>query len=304
MDYQGILEEIQEETRALRTEGRVADYIPDLTCVPRGKFGLALQTVDGDSYAVGDSQESFSLQSISKTFTLSFALTHAAHDLWLRVGREPSGSRFDSLVQLEYEHGRPRNPFINAGALVVSDLVLLHANDARAELLHFIRKLTGTNSIEFDQRIAESELANGFRNAALANFLKSHGKLDNSVEDVLRFYSAHCSLSMNCQVLAKSYLFLANAGVLPWSDEIAMTTSESKKINALLLTCGIYDGVGDFAYRVGMPAKSGVGGGIVAVIPGKLSIAVWSPGLDSAGNSLAGIRALELFTSKIGLSVF
>ncbi len=304
MNYQRVLDEIIEEVRPCLEEGAVADYIPMLAAVPKSKFGMAVQTTDGQSFRAGDADENFSVQSISKVYTLTLALKYEGDALWQRVGREPSGTPFNSLVQLEYENGIPRNPFINAGAIVIADIVRSRAPDCRQTLLDFVRARSDNPSIECDPDVARSERQHGYRNAALANFIKSFGNLENDVEDVLDFYFYQCSLSMSCLDLAKAVAYLANGGRCPWSGEQVLSASQAKRINAVMLTCGTYDAVGDFAFRVGMPGKSGVGGGIVAVIPGRLSVAVWSPGLNPKGNSLAGTQALELFTTKTGISIF
>ncbi len=305
VDVQAVLEEIRDEVRPLLREGKVADYIPRLAGVPRDKFGLAVVTLDGRVFAAGDAREPFSIQSISKVYALTLALEFVGDDLWKRVGREPSGSAFNSLVQLEYEGGVPRNPFVNAGAHVVADVLLSHAPDPRALALDFVRRRAGGHgAADDDPAVARSEREHGQRNAALANFVASFGNLRNPVERVLDFYFFQCSLAMNCVDLARSFAFLANRGVCPWTDERVLTSSQAKRINALLLTCGTYDAAGDFAYEVGIPAKSGVGGGIVGVIPGHLAVCVWSPGLNAKGNSLAGTAALERFTTKTGLSIF
>jgi glutaminase len=305
VDFQAILEEIHSEVQSAIPQGKVADYIPKLAAVPLEKFGMAVQTLDGDLYTIGDARENFSIQSISKAYTLTLALQFVGEDrLWERVGREPSGSPFNSLVQLEYENGIPRNPFINAGALVIVDILLSNSKNPEQTLLDFIRKGSNNPGINFDPEVAASEKETGFRNSALANFLKSYGNLENNVDAVLNTYFLQCSLSMNCVDLAKSFMMLANHGVSPWSGKQILTISQAKRINSLMLTCGTYDAVGDFAYRVGLPGKSGIGGGIAAFIPGKLSVSVWSPGLNSHGNSHAGTLALELFTTKTGMSIF
>jgi len=304
MDIQHILEEILAEVQPLLHQGQVASYIPQLAAVPADKLGMALQTVDGAVYAVGDATERFSIQSISKIFTLTLAMQLAGDALWQRVGREPSGNPFNSLIQLEYENGKPRNPFINAGALVVTDVILSHLDDAKATVRNIVRALCGKADVDFDLTVARSEQATGHRNKAMAYFLKSFSNLDNEPERVLDAYFHHCSLTMSCLELCEAVLFLANNGIAPLSGDMVMSSSQVKYINSLLLTCGTYDAVGDFAYRVGLPGKSGVGGGIVAVMPGHFSLCVWSPGLDASGNSLAGTKALELFTTRTGISVF
>ncbi len=305
MDFQAILEEIHKEVQPVIPQGKVADYIPKLAAVPIEKFGMAVQTLDGDLFTIGNAKENFSIQSISKAYTLTLALQFIGENrLWERVGREPSGNPFNSLVQLEYENGIPRNPFINAGALVIVDIILSNSKNPKQTLLDFVRQRSDNPEIEFDAEVAASEKETGFRNSALANFLKSYGNLENDVEAVLNAYFLQCSLSMNCVDLAKSFMMLANHGLSPWSGKQILTSSQAKRINSLMLTCGTYDAVGDFAYRVGLPGKSGIGGGIAAFIPGKLSVCVWSPGLNSHGNSLAGTLALELFTTKTGMSIF
>ncbi len=305
MDLQIILEEIYKEVQPFISHGKVADYIPKLAAVPLEKFGMAIQTLDGDLFTIGDAVENFSIQSISKAYTLTLALQFIGEDrLWKRVGREPSGNPFNSLVQLEYENGIPRNPFINAGALVLVDIILSNSKNPSQTLLDYVRQRSDNPGIDFDAEVAASEKKTGFRNSALANFLKSFGNLENNVDSVLDAYFHQCSLSMNCIDLAKSFMMLANHGLSPWSGKQVLTESQAKRINSLMLTCGTYDAVGDFAYRVGLPGKSGVGGGIAAFVPGKLSVCVWSPGLNSYGNSLAGTLALELLTTKTGMSIF
>ncbi|MBU1344565.1 MAG: glutaminase [Proteobacteria bacterium] len=304
-DFRQILEEIHEEVKPVITQGKVADYIPMLAAVPLKKFGMAVQTLDGKLFTIGDAEEHFSIQSISKAYTLTLALQFVGEEmLWKRVGREPSGNPFNSLVQLEYENGIPRNPFINAGALVLVDIILSHSKNAGQTILEFVRERSDNSNINYDKEVAASEKSTGFRNAALANFLKSYGNLHNTVEEVLDTYFLQCSLRMNCIDLARSFLVLANHGLSPWSGKQILTKSQAKRINSLMLTCGTYDAVGDFAYRVGLPGKSGIGGGIIAFIPGLLCVSVWSPGLNSNGNSLAGTLALELFTTKTGMSIF
>lgn len=303
-DFQAILDQIRDEVRPLLTQGTVADYIPRLAGVPREKFGMAVVTLDGKLYQTGDATEAFSVQSLSKVYTLTLALQSVGDRLWQRVGREPSGNAFNSLVQLELENGLPRNPFINAGALVVADVVLGATANPRAALLARVRGCAANPSLRDDPEVAGSEKEHGFRNAALANFIRSFDNLDHAVEEVLDFYFYQCSLAMSCVDLARGFLFLANRGRCPWSGESVLSADQAKRINALMLTCGTYDAAGDFAYHVGMPAKSGVGGGIVGVIPNQLAVAVWSPALNAKGNSLAGSAALELFTTKTGLSIF
>lgn len=304
LEYQTILEEIAYEITPFLNEGSVADYIPELANVAPTQFAMSLMCVDGRSFHVGDFDKRFSIQSISKLFTLAMAMQCADDTLWERVGKEPSGSAFNSLVQLEYENGIPRNPFINAGALVVTDIILSHLPDAHASVLAFLRKLTEKEDINFDFHVAKSEANTGYRNQAMANFLKSFGNLEHDPHRVLNAYFHHCSIAMSTQELARAGLFLANQGVQPWLEDPVITARQVKRLNALMLTCGTYDSVGDFAYRVGLPAKSGVGGGILATLPNRFSVCVWSPRLNAKGNSYAGTKALELLTTKAKLSIF
>ncbi len=303
-DYNKLLEEIVQEIKPIIGEGKVAGYIPALAKIDPQKFGVTISTINGNTFSIGDVNEKFSVQSISKVFTLTLAFSKLGEEIWSRVGREPSGNAFNSLVQLEYERGIPRNPFINAGAIVITDILISLLDDPYAELLDFIRLLSGSEDIRYDAKVAQSERENGFTNAALVNFLKSHHNIKNDVEKVLDVYFHHCSITMTTNELSKSFLYLSNHGCIPKSKHNILTKSQAKRINALMLTCGTYDEAGDFAYLVGMPGKSGVGGGIAAIIPNELSIAVWCPALNKKGNSLAGMKALELFTTKTGMSIF
>ena len=265
---------------------------------------MAVCSIDGDEWVTGDADEPFSIQSISKVFSLLLALEIQGSKLWDRVGREPSGTAFNSLVLLEAENGYPRNPFINAGALVVTDCITTQSTSPILRLLALVRNLSGNQDIHIDEEVAWSEETHGYLNAAIANFLKSHGNLHSDVETVLHAYFRQCAIAMSCRDLARSFLPLANKGVDIKTGKQFFSSSRAKRVNSLLLTCGLYDGVGNFAFRVGLPAKSGVGGGIVAVIPGHMSLCVWSPELDALGNSQVGTAALELFSEKTQLSIF
>lgn len=304
IDYQSIIEEIYKEVFPLTNSGKVADYIPELGKIDPSQLGIAIVTLDGKIYETGASRINFSIQSISKVFTLTLAMKFMQNTLWEKVGKEPSGNPFNSLVQLEYESGKPRNPFINAGAITIADCINTHSENALDTIIQLIRNLSQNPSINYDPQVAQSEEEHGHRNAALAHFMKSFGQINSFVDELLDVYYKHCSISMNCLDLAKAFLFLANHGIHPETNEIFLTKSQAKRINSLMLTCGMYDASGEFAYRVGIPGKSGVGGGIAAIIPNLLSICVWSPGLDKYGNSLAGTMALELFTTKTGISIF
>lgn len=303
MHYGDLLQSIITELEPSRGSGQVADYIPPLKRVDPTRFGIALMTVDGDMHVAGDADMRFSIQSISKVFALTLAMQHARDDLWTRLGREPSGTRFNSLVQLEHERGIPRNPFINAGALVVTDAILEALTDAKGTFLDLVRDLSDAADAGFDLEVAQGEKDTGFTNTAMAWFIKSFGNLHADPESVLDAYFHHCAMALSCRELARAGIFLANGGCT-LDGTCMLSPQHTKRVNALMMTCGAYDAVGDFAFRVGLPAKSGVGGGILAVLPQHFSVCVWSPGLDAAGNSLLGIRALELLTERSGLSVF
>ncbi len=304
MDYQEIISGIYRDVKPFFGQGKVADYIPALARVHPSQLGIAVETLDGHRARAGQADTRFSIQSISKVFTLAMAFGMEGNALWERVGVEPSGNPFNSLVQLEFEHGKPRNPFINAGALVVTDVLCSRYADPKAEILKFIRKTSGVEDISFDEEVADSEQQTGHRNRALAWFLKSCGNLSSDVDTVLDVYFHQCAIAMSCAELSRAFLFLANHGILPSTGEQLLTHSQAKRLNAILLTCGFYDQAGEFAFRVGMPGKSGVGGGVAAIIPGELAVTVWSPELNDQGNSVVGMQALEWFTTRTGRSIF
>ncbi len=303
-DYQTIIEQIHNDLLKHKSYGEVAAYIPELAMVDAEKFGVCLSTIDGQIYHVGDWQEHFSIQSIVKVMLLSMAYTKLGGQLWQRVGVEPSGTPFNSLGTLEHDNGIPRNPFSNAGALVVCDVLLDVYDDPKQAILEMFRDISGDPGIEFDPVVAASEKATGYRNVALVNFLRSLGNINNHVEQVFNLYLDCCSISMNSEQLARSFLVYANNGKTLDGQTQLLNSSQTKRMNAIMLTCGFYDEAGDFAYQVGLPGKSGVGGGIVAVLPKHFSIAVWSPRLNEKGNSYRGLKFLERFTSATGESIF
>lgn len=298
-----LLDRIALDVEADDAHGTSADYIPALARVDPNRFGMAVAELDGTVHGVGEWQQPFSIQSMSKVFTLALVLAQAdGAEVWRRVGREPSGDPFNSLVQLEYEDGIPRNPFINSGALVVTD-ELARYGDAADGLLDFLRTESGSPGIAFDTEVTASETEHGDRNRALAYFMAAYGNMRHPVPEVLDQYVRQCSISMSCADLARSALFLARHGIRNDGSRL-LGQSEAKRVNALMLTCGTYDAAGQFAYRVGLPAKSGVGGGILAIVPGRCAVCVWSPGLDKRGNSVAGATALDSFTTLTGWSIF
>ena len=305
-DLARLVREIAEEMAAIPDRGDVATYIAPLAAVDPDRFGLCVVTADGGVHLAGDALEPFSIQSISKVFALTQALGKVGEALWQRVGREPSGTAFNSIVQLEREQGIPRNPFINAGALVVADVNLAgHApRVAIGELLRFVRHLAEDDSIAIDEPVARAEQATGFRNIALANYMKAFGNIRHQPELTLGVYFHQCAIAMNCLQLAMAGRYLMHGGLLQPGGARIVPSRRARRINALMLTCGHYDASGDFAFRVGLPGKSGVGGGILAIAPGRASIAVWSPGLNASGNSQIGTLALERLAETTGWSVF
>lgn len=304
MDYQKILTQIQEELNHYDVYGEVASYIPELAKVDPKKFGMYLSCLDSGNFEFGDSRERFSIQSISKVFTLSIAMRLLGEELWERVHVEPSGDPFNSLTQLEYESGVPRNPFINSGALVIADILVSNLKDPKAELLEFVRKISGNPDIEYDLNIFKSEKSTGYRNYALVNYMKALGNIKNEVEPIVDFYFHQCSLAMSCKDLANAFMIFANGGKLPGTGEKILSPKKVKRINSLMHSCGFYDEAGEFSFEVGLPGKSGVGGGIVAVHPNQFAVAVWSPILNEKGNSELGMAALEKLTTLTGYSIF
>ncbi|WP_336277623.1 glutaminase B [Cronobacter dublinensis] len=300
-----LLASILEQVRPLASQGKVADYIPALADVPADRLGIAVCTVNGECFCAGDADERFSIQSISKVLSLVLAMgRYDDSEIWQRVGKDPSGQPFNSLVQLELEQGKPRNPFINAGALVVCDMLQTRLSAPKQRMLEVVRSLCGAQDIAYDTRVARSEFEHSARNAAIAYLMKSFGNFHNDVITVLQNYFHYCALKMSCAELARTFLFLANQGRAAHPDTPVISPVQARQVNALMATSGMYESSGEFAWRVGMPGKSGVGGGIIAVVPHEMSIAVWSPALDSAGNSLAGIAALEILAREIGRSIF
>jgi glutaminase len=304
MNYQQLLDGLYEKVKNEVDKGKVATYIPELKKVNPDNFGINLHTISCQSYSCGDYQKRFSIQSISKVFALTMVLKLIGKKLWKRIGVEPSGDPFNSLVQLEFEKGIPRNPMINSGALVVCDILISKLKDPKKEFLAFVRKLANNDTIEYNKNVIISEKAYGFKNAAHVNLMKSFKNIKNEIDTVLDLYYHICSIEMNCEELSKTFLLYANGGVLTYNDERILSTSRTKRINAIMQLCGLYDEAGEFSFKVGLPGKSGVGGGIVAVHPGKYCITVWSPRLNKKGNSFKGFQVLEMFTTETESSIF
>ena len=304
MDFKTIIEEIYHNIKRVENKGELASYIPELAYINPENFGIHISTLEQNNFGIGNYEEKFSIQSIAKVLSLSLAYRMVGEKIWERLDVEPSGTPFNSLVQLEVDNGIPRNPFINAGAIVISDILISNLENPKADFLAFVRGLSDNSELNYSNEVASSEKEIGFRNIALCNFIKSFGNIKNDPTEVLDFYFDLCSLEMTCKELSDSFLFLANNGRRIIDDIAILTKSQSKRINALMQTCGFYDESGEFAFKVGLPGKSGVGGGIIAVHPNQYAIAVWSPKLNPKGNSYRGMLFLEEFTTRSELSIF
>ncbi|SDW66756.1 glutaminase [Litoreibacter albidus] len=296
------LSRIEKYMRKAPDKGLVANYIPELATVDPNQFAMSVCLANGQQFSCGDVTTRFSMQSISKAFSLAMALGRYGDGLWSRVGREPTSNAFNSVVDLELGGGKPRNPFVNAGAIVVTDALIggRTPKETLAEIVQFVRYAVGDADIYINEDMARSENLTGDRNWSLAHFLKSTDNLYHECELTLGTYFHQCAIELNCQQLARAGRFLA--GLNPEDEMIA--NRHVRSINALMMTCGHYDGSGEFAYRVGFPGKSGVSGGILAIVPGVASVAVWAPGLNSFGNSLLGTIALEQLSLAMNWSVF
>lgn len=304
VDFEKLITSIHQEVSHTPTHGTVANYIPELSSVSPKKFGAHLLTLQGAQFGVGDCEEKFSIQSIAKVFSLALAFQQKGEALWTRVGVEPSGNSFNSLWQLEYEKGIPRNPLINSGAIVICDILCSLFPNPKQVLLHFVREIAQTVEIHFNEQVASSEKHLGFRNAALINMMKASRNIQNEIEDVLDLYYHLCSIEMSCKELASAFILFANHGRLAGTDKEVITSSMAKRINAIMQTCGFYDEAGEYTFRVGLPGKSGIGGGIAANHPGHYAVAVWSPPLNKKGNSVKGMQFLEMLTTRTGVSIF
>ncbi len=304
MDYKSIIEKVYNKINQEKNKGEIASYIPELKNVDPNSFGIQLTTIENETIGVGDYLQKFSIQSIAKVFSLSFIYQKRGEKIWKRVGVEPSGTSFNSLLQLEADRGKPRNPFNNSGALVICDIIISHFDDAKGSLLEYIREISDIKDLNYSSTIADSERKYGHRNMALCNYLKSFGSIKNEVEQVLDLYFNLCSIEMNCAQLSNTLLFLANKGCKVSDGKKVLSRSKTKRINAVMQSCGFYDESGEFTFKVGLPGKSGVGGGIIAIHPSKYTISVYSPKLRKKGNSYRGMKFLEAFTTETKYSIF
>ena len=303
-NYKKIVERIYLDLKDSNDPGKVANYIPELEFVSPDNFGVNITSINKETFGIGDFDQKFSIQSVSKILAVTLAYKLEGEKLWERLGVEPSGNPFNSLLQLEKDLGKPRNPFINAGAIVVSDILVSHLKNPKEDFLSFCKEISNNSSLNFCSKVALSEKNSGFRNSALCNFIKSFGNIKNDVDEVLDFYFHICSLEMNCKELSEIFLYLADDNFITHEGNPVITSSQAKRINAIMLTCGFYDESGEFAFKVGLSGKSGVGGGIVAIHPCKFCIAVWSPKLNKKGNSYKGMLFLEKFTTETDSSIF
>ncbi|MBE2990796.1 glutaminase A [Sphingomonas sp. CFBP 13603] len=268
-----------------------------------GPFGMAIAMADGSLIRAGSADTVFPIQSISKVFALSLAIEKIGDPLFKRVGREPSGDPFNSVIDLERTCGVPRNPFINAGALVIVDMLVEHFGDrAKDAVLNLVRDgiddTAAKSAVALDKDVLEE---GGDLNRAMLHFMVHHDNIRSPIDAIMDAYARQCAVAVDCVGLAQAGRYLADTRI---SADAADRAKRMRTILALMMTCGHYDGSGDFAVRVGLPAKSGVGGGILAIAPGIASIAVWSPNLDQHGNSMLGVRALEMLNARTGWSVF
>lgn len=296
-----------EQARTYGGFGKVADYIPELAKADPASLGATIWPVGGTPFSAGDCERTFTLQSISKVFTLLLALMDNGEDkLFEHVGMEPTGDNFNSMVRLELvESGKPFNPMINAGAIAVSSLISGRSTGEKVErILSFVRRLAGDASLTINRQVYASETATADRNRALAYFLKHNQVITGDVEAHLDVYFQHCSILVSCQHIARMAMILANNGVDPQSGERLIPRRFVQIAKVFMITCGMYNASGEFAMRVGIPAKSGVAGGILAVVPERLGIGVFGPPLSDKGNSVTGCKLLESLSAAWKLSIY
>ena len=302
--HEATIKNIYQTINTIENKGNVAEYIPELAKVDPDKFGVAFLSKNNQQFGFGDWQTKFSIQSISKVLSLSLAYKLLGETVWERVGVEPSGSAFNSLIQLETDSGFPRNPLINGGAMVICDMLISNLENPKNDFLNFVRQISCCAKIDFCESTARSEEEVGYRNKALCNFIKSFGNIHNDPNEVLDFYFHMCSIEMTCEELVKTFSYLTFSKFHPDQYSKVLNLSQAKRINAIMQTCGFYDESGEFSFKVGLPGKSGVGGGIIALHPEKYCISVWSPRLNPSGNSYRGMKFLEEFTTETKLSIF
>lgn len=289
----------QARGREVARTGHVTRQVPALAGVAETGFAMAVATVDGAHAHIGDYDAGFSIQSVSKLFALCALLRHDP-DAWTDVGWGPTDAGYGSVADLERNHWRPRNPFVNPGALVVTDRLLTHTGDAVGATIELIRGGNPGAPVCSDPLVAQSEMIADHRNWAIAHVLAEHRRLVNDIDRILPQYFAQCAITASAQTVARAALFLADRA----GKHVVLDVATVRRVNAVLLMSGMYGAAGDIAYRIGLPAKSGIGGGVVAVMPGRGTVCVWSPPLDGDGNSAGGVAAIEEFARLAGWSVF
>lgn len=302
-----LLETIIDNNKHWTAEGAVATYIPELSKANPDALGICVSTLDDEEYCAGDCEMKFTIQSISKVITLLLAiLDNGKEYVFSKVGMEPTADAFNSIIALETRnHHKPINPMINAGAIATVSLVSgNNSEDSFARILKFARKITGNPELDINNDVYHSEKATGHKNRALAYYMKSTGIIESDVEEVLDVYFKQCSIEVTCKDIARIGAMLANDGVLPWNGERVISRGTARIVKTIMVTCGMYDASGHFAVHIGIPAKSGVGGGILAAVPGRMGIGVVGPALDIKGNSIGGIKVLEELSKELDLSIF
>ncbi|MBF2051477.1 MAG: glutaminase A [Leptolyngbya sp. IPPAS B-1204] len=301
--FRSYLNELYEKYRSLN-QGNVADYIPELALAKPEWFGICVVTQDGHVFEVGDCDQLFTIQSISKAFVFGLALEdHGREYVNSKVSVEPTGEAFNSIV-LDEVTNRPYNPMVNAGAIATTDLIKGKTGTERLKrLLEMFKRYTGREH-DINVPVFLSEKATGYRNRAMAYLMLNFGMVSPNIDETLDLYFQQCSILVNAKDLAMMAATLANGGVNPVTKERAIDERYVQDVISVMLTCGMYDASGEWAYRVGLPAKSGVGGGITAVAPGKLGIGTFSPPLDAKGNSVRGIKVCEDLAKDFGLHLF
>lgn len=302
-----LLETIIDNNRDYTKHGKVATYIPELSKADSNALGICVVTLDGEEHYAGDFETKFTMQSISKVITLMLALLDNGRErVFSKVDMEPTADTFNSIISLETRNPhKPLNPMINSGAIVTVSMIAGESPEHMFNrILKFTRKITGNPTIDFNEEIYQSEKATGHRNRSLAYFMKSTGVMDQDAEEVLDVYFKQCSMEVTCKDIARIGAMLANDGTLPWSGEKVIPRGIAKIVKTIMVTCGMYDASGEFAVKVGVPGKSGVGGGILAAVPGSMGIGVVGPALDDKGNSIGGLRVLQELSREMDLSIF
>lgn len=304
---ENLLSDIIESNKKYTNFGQVASYIPELKKANPEDLGICIIDKNNNIYYEGDYKKKFTIQSVSKTIILAMALMDNDWPyVFSKVGMEPSGDPFNSIMKLETDDTKkPCNPMINAGAIVTTSLIKGSTLKEKEErMLAFFRKIAKNDNIKINKAVYESEKLTGDRNRAMAYLLKNDGVINGDVDEILDLYFKQCSLEVDCVDLARIGLIFANYGIDIETGERVISESVSRMVKTFMVTCGMYDASGEFAIKVGIPAKSGVGGGIMASVPKKMGIGIYGPSLDKKGNSIAGIKVLEDLSRQLELSIF